>query len=355
MRAGAVAGREGYKRLVDAAKAGAYEILLVEETSRYSRDFWGGLTELAALRKYKVRLADTKIGAVDLDSALGQMQIAFGLVSSQQETTRLGERSKRGLKGKVLSKFSSGGVAPYGYVRAPIFSDAQVDVDGRPVRVGVRFDVHATESPVVRRMFDLYAAGASKHSIAAQLNREGVPTRGAGGTRNGRPNSGTWSTSTVKGILENEVYSGLRLWNKTSRRGEKHAMSGKKAQLGNQEKDWVRVEGYAPRIVEPSIWEQVQRRLRADNESYKANHVVNNRRQYLLSGSVKCASCGGAFVIGVHRGKPPVPHYRCSFHAARGSTVCANSIVVSQPALERLRRRPAREVRERWLLPRGAG
>ncbi len=100
------------------------------------------------------------------------------------------------------------------------------------VRVG-----YPTQSLIIKRIFERYRDGDGKHAIATLLNREGVPSAGAGGMRNRRPNSGTWSTASIKVILENEIYVGVCVWNRTSRKGEKHPTSGKKARAAAQSRD----------------------------------------------------------------------------------------------------------------------
>ena len=103
--------------------------------------------------------------------------------------------------------------------------------------------------------------------------------------------------------------------------------------MANPESEWVSVDDFVPALVDQQTWSRVQQRLKNDGEAYKRNHVVNGTRQYLLSGIIRCACCGASFSIGVHRGIPPVPHYRCTFHS-RGASVCPNPVVVSQTALE---------------------
>ncbi|MEY4582959.1 MAG: Resolvase, terminal domain [Pseudomonadota bacterium] len=66
VRAGAIASRDGYARLLKAARAKLFDTLLVEEVSRFSRDFLVGMGELAQLAKLKVRLADTRSGVTAL-------------------------------------------------------------------------------------------------------------------------------------------------------------------------------------------------------------------------------------------------------------------------------------------------
>ncbi len=319
-------------RVLQAAKERSFDIFLVEEVSRFSRDFLGGLTALGELKALGVTLADTKQGCTDLDSSDGQIRIALGLVTSQQETRRLGERSKRGLKGRVLACFSAGGQPPYGYKRVPVFSERELDADGRAKRIGVRFEIDPIESLIVRRVFAMYIDGASKHGIAKALNREAVPTRRDGAMYKGVPVSGTWSAATIKRILENELYRGVRHWNQTSRTGAKLS-SGKKKQIKNPETEWVTRADYTPPIVTEDEWTAVNGRLRRDADQYAQAHEANEKRQYLLSGLLRCASCGRSFVVGAHRGSPPTPHYRCSFHT-RGRDVCTNATVVSQTALE---------------------
>ncbi len=93
------------------------------------------------------------------------------------------------------------------------------------------------------------------------------------------------------------------------------------------------VEDFVPPFVDRDTWLLVQQRLKQDGEIYKRSHNANDTRQYLISGMIRCAGCGASFSIAVHRGMPPVPHYRCTFHA-RGASVCSNPVVVSQVALE---------------------
>jgi site-specific DNA recombinase len=333
VRAGAVAGRAGYARLMAAARRREFDVLLVDEISRFSRDFLGGMAELAALKDLGVQLADTKHGLIDMDSPVGQLSMAFGLASSQEETKRLGERSKRGLKGKVLRHYSSGGQPAYGYKRAPEYSATELDVDGRPKRVGVRFVPDPVEAVIIARIFGRYAEGNSKNAIARSLNEDGIPSRGAGRSRAGIPNSGTWSASSIKAILENELYSGTRFWNKHPRKGAKLPRTGKKQLRPNDTAEWITVEGYAPAPIAPELWERTRLRLQQDAQAYGAKHACHTgRRKHLLTGFVRCASCGANYVIGVHR--RGMPHYRCSFAAARGRVVCLSRTSIPAPRLE---------------------
>ena len=59
---------------------------------------------------------------------------------------------------------------------------------------------------VVQRIFDMYVSGMSQEAIAAQLTREGIPT--PKGPR--RLVACTWRQSSIKFLLRNEAYIGMK-------------------------------------------------------------------------------------------------------------------------------------------------
>lgn len=334
VRSGAIASRDGYARVLEAAKRGEIDVMLVFEIARFSRDFLGGMVELSKITKAKVKLADTSIGLIDLETAHGQMMVSVHLMNAHQEVRKLSINSKRGLKGKVLDKFSSGGRPAFGHKRQPLFSDTEKDADGRPKRIGVPHVPDPDAAPVVVRMFKMYGTGCSKSEIARALNNERVPSRDAGKSRRVRggvakqKNSGTWSDASVKQILENPIYIGTRIWNRFSRTGDK-LPSGKKAMVENPDTEWIIVKEWCDPLIERELWDRVQERLAKDREEYDRKRTAKVNRRYLLSGFIQCVECGGSFVIGSHfRGQR---QYRCGM---RTRSACSNTTCVPQEALE---------------------
>lgn len=338
VRAGALAGRDGWSRLLGAAKRREFDLVLVEELSRFSRDFMASWDVLAELMRAEVQLADTKRGLVRIDSFEDQVITALSFAQSQAETKRLGERSKRGLRGQVEKGFSSGGRPAYGYERKVIFSIKEVDVDGRQKRIGARWIPEATQHPIVVRIFGMYVDGWSKTGIARQLNKEGIPTRDAGRMRLGQPNAGTWTATSIKSILENEIYIGMRIWNRNSRTGELLLTSGKKGLRKNPDDELVTINDYCEPIISQELWRGSQRRLKEDAKVYAKKKTAKVNQKYLLSGFIRCASCGYNYSIGSRMRKEHV-HYRCGYRASRGANLCDNKTVLAQPAIEKRVRR----------------
>ena len=54
----------------------------------------------------------------------------------------------------------------------------------------------------------------------------------------------------------------------------------------------VKIENAIPPIIDNGTWERVQKRMRTN----KRNATNKAKREYLLSGLIKCASCGGAYI-----------------------------------------------------------
>lgn len=77
------------------------------------------------------------------------------------------------------------------------------------------------EADTVRRIFGMYAYGLSAKRIAETLNREGVASPGSSWNRTTRPRGG-WAPSAISGdpsrgigILNNELYVGRDIWNRS--------------------------------------------------------------------------------------------------------------------------------------------
>lgn len=109
----------------------------------------------------------------------------------------LGEKTRRGVEGRVLAGLSAGGRA-FGYDTV-----AKVDANGQPV-AGVR-KINAAEAETVREIFRRFAAGEGPRAIARALHDRNVP--GPSGRR--------WGETTIRGhakkgtgILNNTTYIG---------------------------------------------------------------------------------------------------------------------------------------------------
>jgi site-specific DNA recombinase len=192
---------------------------------------------------------------------------------------------------------------------------------------GYRFEVDPETAPVVVRLFEGYARqGLGLRTLADHLNRE----------RMASPRGTSWAPTAIREILRNPIYRGERIWNR-SRWVEDHE-TGERRRFERPEREWVRQQEEAWRIVSDELWHAAQDARGRRNKLHERDgrgRIVRTAvrgpasRKRLLSGFLECAECGGSF----HE-----LHCRalwgCSWHRNRGSEVCANATLVSQARLE---------------------
>jgi site-specific DNA recombinase len=127
--------------------------------------------------------------------------------------------------------------------------------------------VDPEQTEIIRRIFTMYADGASAKTIAATLNREGIPSPGASWARSSRRRNG-WLCSAIAGdpvrgtgILNNDSYCGLMVWN----RGHwirSAADSANRHAVANPRSEWVEQHDESLRIVSDDLWQRVKDRQR---------------------------------------------------------------------------------------------
>ena len=285
-------GRPQFARMVSEAHAGSFDIILSEDLDRLSRS----QSDIASLFE-QMAFAEIEIHTLS-DGLINEMHIGVKGTMSALFLKGLAQKVRRGLGGVIRLGRSAGGDL-YGYT--PRKGEAGI-LDANPETV-----------PVIKRIYEEYAAGASPRSIAAGLNSDGIPS----------PRGGKWNASTIngntargQGLLLNEKFIGRVVWNK--RRSVKDPNTGRRVTRTNPKSEWVTVEVPALRILEDGLFDAVRaRRLNAGTEHSRRRP----KSKRLLSGLLRCGTCGsGMSLAGSDRSGPRV---RCSRNRESGS--CDNS------------------------------
>ncbi len=283
-----IIGRDGLLQMLDDARAGRFEVLVVEELDRLSRD----MEDLAGIHK-RLTFAGVEIIPIHEGVASTVTVGLRGLVGQlyREDNAR---KVRRGLAGKVAQGLSAGGRA-YGYATDPRQLGQLIIVD--------------EEAEVVRRIFAAAAAGDSPSSIAQALNAERIPPpRGSRG----------WTASTIygwaerhSGILRNDLYGGRLVWNKT--RMIKDPDTGKRVPRANPVSEWRIQDVPDLRIVDPATWQLVEERI-VPRQRSAAERGAMRRPTRPLSGLLRCSACGGGMSV---KGKDKSGKVRieCATHA----------------------------------------
>ena len=139
----------------------------------------------------------------------------------------------------------------------------------------------------------------------------------------------TGSTVRALGILNNPMYVGRVVWNRS--RKVRDPETGKRTMRVRPPDEWVWTDAPDLRIVSGELWERAQAR-RAERRYSLTGGTRGARPKYLLTGLCVCGECGGSYVVQYHRAG--VRHFGCARHYDRGPTVCGNGKLVRRDALE---------------------
>lgn len=294
--------RPGMMALMGAARSGQFDVVIAEALDRISRD----QEDVAAIYK-RLSHADVKLITLT-EGEINELHVGLKGTMNALFLKDLAEKTRRGQRGRVEAGRIPGGNS-YGYRMI-----RRIAEDGNLIR-GER-EIHPEEAIIVRRIFSEYVEEQPPRAIAANLNRDCIPS----------PRGGLWNASTINGsrqrkngILNNELYLGRITYNRQC--FVKDPDTGKRLSRVNPEHLWVTKEVRALQIIDDQTWEAAQR-LRSRYSSQAGNKRQTKKR--LLSGLVRCAGCGGAMTI-INRER-----YSCSARRERGTCTCPVSISAAE-------------------------
>jgi site-specific DNA recombinase len=261
-------GRDGLAKMMQAAKAREFDILIVESLDRISRSQADLAGTYDALKFANIGILSLHEGTAD------QMQVGIRGMVSALFLTDLAKKVHRGAAGNIREGKHAGGLA-YGY-RTTL---------GKPGE----WVIEPAEAEIIRRIFAEYLSGMRPREIIKQLNCDGVtPPRG----RYWQPGALTGSNNRHNGILGNEIYCGRLVWNRVQM--IKNPETGKRVSRPNPETEWHRTDVPRLQIITAKYFDEVDR-IRRKRRSLAP--AIRRKPKRLLSGLLRCAVCGGGVSI----------------------------------------------------------
>ena len=330
--------RSGIQSLLADAQAGRFDIVLSEALDRISRD----QEDVAGVFK-RLRFAGVTIFTLS-EGEINELHVGLKGTMNALFLKDLAIKTHRGIRGRIEAGKIGGGNA-YGYRVVKT-----LDARGEPIR-GERAIIEE-QAEIVRRIFREYVAGKGPQRIAADLNRDGIPS----------PTGKRWNDTTIRGnriissgILNCELYVGVIRWNR--QRKLKNPDTGHFVYRLNPESEWIRSEAPELRIVPQELWDaakaqqdeltaRYKNRVEASREGTKRSLAKNgalnatHRPRTLLSGLLFCGCCGGSYA---RRGQD---RYACTNHVLGNG--CDNARTIAREVLEA---RVLTGLRERMMTP----
>ena len=330
--------RSGIQSLLSDAQAGQFDMVLSEALDRISRD----QEDVAGVFK-RLRFAGVQIVTLS-EGEINELHVGLKGTMNALFLKDLAIKTHRGIRGRVEAGKIGGGNA-YGYRVVKT-----LDTNGEPIR-GER-EIVEEHAEIVRRIFREYVAGKGPQKIAADLNRDGIPS----------PTGKRWNDTTIRGnriissgILNCELYIGIIRWNRQKKL--KNPDTGRVTYRFNPESEWIRADIPELRIVPQEQWDAAKARqdeltglykkqaeasraatrtMMAKNGGLNATH----RPRTLLSGLLFCGCCGGSYA---RRGQD---RFACINHVLGNG--CDNARTIAREALEA---RVLTGLRERMMTP----
>jgi site-specific DNA recombinase len=271
---GADLNRPEFKKMMQDAKDGKFDMIAVWKIDRLSRNLSHLLSTFETLQGYKVGFFSLKEN-IDFTWPIGKLtfQIFGALAEFERETiktrTKEGKMTSARLGNYVLNK------TPYGYKKE--------DLEKKRNR---SLEVIDTEAVWVKRIYEEFIEGKSLEQIAKTLNESKVQ-KNDGNLKKDKLSK--WYGSTIKTILTNPVYTWRAVYNAKDDSGTIEA-----------------IEIPTPRIISDITYELAQNRLESLDSDAKR---WGGENQYLLSRKIVDIATGRKFV-GVLRVKDRKVSYR---------------------------------------------
>ncbi|MED1725499.1 recombinase family protein [Brevibacillus parabrevis] len=200
-------------------------------------------------------------------------------------------------------------IPPYGYIVNPTTKKLEVD---------------ETAAPIVREIFKLYLhEGWGMFKICNYLMSKGIPTPRA---TTGAANAGTnWQQNSIKGILNNPVYTGKLVFRREETTGTLAESELYKIRRKVEPDKQITIENAHPALIAEDDFKAVQELMKR-----KGKHKSNDKES-LFSYIVKCPDCGS----GMHF-KPDRRNgaYVCGGYVKRTSSYCSSHIIEEQKLLQ---------------------
>lgn len=248
--------RPEFQRMIRAAEARSFDAVIAYKSNRIARNMLDALRYESRLDACGVRLvyAREEFG----DTATGRFMLRSMMNLNQFYSENMGEDIMRGMT-ENAKKLRVNGNLPLGYKTGP---------DGK-------YAIDEATAPIVREIFRRIAAGETRASIAADLNRRGIRTH----------TGGRWNKGSFDSMVKNERYCGVYLFN------------------------GIRVEGGIPAIL---TREEFDAAHGLKSPQIKARHRRPDH-DYLLTGKLFCGPCQAAMhgTSGTSRNGQTHFYYRC--------------------------------------------
>ena len=268
--------RPGVQKLLDDAKTGRINLIIVKDLSRFGRNYievGQYIDYIFPMNNIRFIALNDNVDTANRDSNAMEMMPIINLFNEWHAAS-----TSKKIKAVVLANAKAGKYTcanpAYGYTKAK-------DENHTPI-----IDHEAAE--IVKRIFTMRSQGMSPRAIAEQLNSENVPIPSDYrckklGIENKKYTRHLWTHVPVRGILDNPIYLGkLAMMRVTSVSYKNHK------KVRKDPSEWIVTENTHEPIISQELWDKVREVEIAVSHGKRSN--AGSLKP--LSGMIFCPDCG---------------------------------------------------------------
>lgn len=267
---------------IDDCKAKKVDFVITKSISRFSRNTTDCLDIVRTLLNLNIPVYFEK---ENINTGSMESELFLSILSSmaEGESTSISENNKWGIKKRFENGTYKLGYVPYGYR----WENGEIIVDPE-------------QAVIVKRIFSELLAGKGTDAIAKNLNTENVPTK----------KGGRWTSSSIRGILANEKYTGDCIFQKT------YTDSNFNRHKNDGQLDQYYVADHHEAIISHEDFDAAAALIeqRANEKGIKRGSNKYQQR-YAFSGKIICSECGDTFRRRIHTSTyVKYPAWVCNTH-----------------------------------------
>ena len=310
--------RPSFQRLLEDMRNGNINCVIVKDLSRLGRNYievGNYIEQVFPLFNIRFIAINDSVDSFKNPSSTNTILVPFKNLINDEYARDTSTKIRTSLNGKKKKGEFIGAFPSYGYIK---------DTKDKHKLI-----IDEVAADIVRKIFNWNVnEGLGKIAICHRLNNLGVlnPTGhkklelGQNYNNYGiKDNTYTWTPSTVRNILKNEVYIGNTV------QGKRRAKSYKIHKIENVPKEeWVRVENTHEPIIDKDTFEKAQELSRRDTK-------VSQKTKELLvwAGFLKCADCKRAMnkKSSTNKSGNKYEYYICSTYRKKSNKLCTKHSV----------------------------
>lgn len=291
--------RKAFLQLMQDAKIGLFEQIVVKDVSRFARNTVDFLQSIRQLKSYGVNILFL---TANMES-MGESEFVLTMFSAlaQEESANLSKRVKFGKKIN----------AKKGRVPQRIFGYDRID--------NFTLEINFDEAKVVRDIYRLYLdQGLGCRTISLELNQLGHKTKF----------DCEWNPRGVRRVLTNSIYCGHYVNNKYEikdylTKTQSHVPS--QEQFHHERPEWA--------IISPDLFQRAQEQMELRRTQYSNGEPFMGARyssKHPFSTLIKCEHCGRSFCRKQYTYVNTRTYWKCTTNDQYTAEKCDNSVKLEE-------------------------